>query len=259
MEGLFLKGFRRCIFWGALIILLLASPSFSQAPLEKNGPLLIQKIEVTETDKGSRVMIEGSRPFEYSAFTLENPLRVVVDLPQAELGKVGGPIEVQNGIINVIRSTQVEGAQKVGARVEIGLEKNLEYNLTSEGNLLYVDLARPVVPLPPKTEEEVAAAEQPAKEEVVAPEQPLKGAKVLKDLEISAKADWVKVGIKGDGLMPDYKSFQMAKPSRLVVDLPKMTSAYPKKTIDVGSQLLKKIRIGQHPNKLRLVFTFPGA
>ncbi|MGD0624329.1 MAG: type IV pilus secretin PilQ [Thermodesulfobacteriota bacterium] len=259
MEGLFLKGFRRHIFLGALFILLLASPSFSQAPLEKNGTLSIQKIEVTETDKGSRVIIEGSRAFEYSAFKLENPPRVVVDLPQAELGNLGGPIEVQNGIVNVIRSTQVEDPQKVGARVEIGLEQNLEYNLTSEGNLLYVDLARPVVPSTPKTEEKVAAAEQPEKEKVAPPPQPLKGAKLLKQLEISAKADWVRVGIKGDGLMPDYKSFQMAKPSRLVVDLPKMTNAYPKKTVDVGSQFLKNIRIGQHPNKLRLVFTFPGA
>jgi type IV pilus assembly protein PilQ len=258
MEGLILKGFYRRIFLGALLILLLFSPSFSQAQPEKNGAFSIQKIEVTETDKGPRVMIEGSRPFEYSAFKLENPLRLVVDLPQAQLGELVGPMEVKNGIINVIHKIQVEDLEKPGARVEIGLEQNLEYNLTSEGNLLYVDLTRPVVPSAPKTEEKVAATEQPAEEKVAPPTPPLKEAKQLKELEISAKPEWVKVAIRGDGLMPEGKSFQMTKPSRLVVDLPKMTNAYPKRAVDVGSQFLKNIRIGQHPNRLRLVFTFPG-
>jgi type IV pilus assembly protein PilQ len=262
MEGLILKGFCRRIFWGALITLLFFSPSFSQVPVEKNEALSIQKIEMTETDKGPRVIIEGSRPFEYSAFKLENPLRIVVDLPQAQLGDLAGPIEVKNGIVNVIRNTQVEDPQKLGVRVEIGLEQNVEYNLTSEGNLLYVDLARPVVVSTPKIEEKTAGAEQPAMEQVAkvaAPAPPLKEAKFLKEVEISAKAAWVRVGMKGDGLMPDYKSFQMAKPVRLVVDLPKMINANPKTTIHVGSEFLKNIRIGQHPNKLRLVFTFPGA
>ena len=258
MEGIVLNRFFHRILLGALIILLSASSSFSQAPTEKGQPLSIQKIEVTETDKGSRVMIEGSRPFEYSATKVENPLRVVVDLPDAQLGKLAGPIQVQNGIVNVIRNSQVEDPQKFGARVEIGLERNVEYNLVSEGNILYVEVARPAIVSTAKVEEKMTSTTPQAGEKVVPAEKPMKGAKFLKDLAISAKADWVKVELKTDGLIPEFKKLKLEKPSRLFVDLPGVTNAYPKKNIDVGSNILKDIRIGQHPNKLRVVFTFPG-
>ena len=258
MEGIVLKGFFRPILFGALIILVLVSPSFSQPPPEKGGPLSIQKIEVTETDKGSRVVIEGSRPFEYSATRLENPLRVVVDLPEAQLGKLAGPIQVEDGIVNVIRNSQIEEPNKIGARVEVGLEQNVEYNLLTEGNVLYLELARPRIVSAPKVQEKVASVKPQAGEKGAPAEKPMKRAKFLKDLEISAKADWVRVEIRADGLIPEYKRFQLGTPSRLVVDLPGLTNAYPKKNIDVGSKLLKDIRIGQHPNRLRVVFTFPG-
>ena len=87
----------------------------------------------------------------------------------------------------------------------------------------------------------------------------LRKAKFLKEVEISVEVDWVKVDINGDGLIPDYKSFQLSWPTRLVVDLPHLSNASGKKTINVGSRLLKEIRIGQHPDKVRLVFTVPEA
>jgi len=245
MEVLFKKSYMR-LFWGALIILLFAPPSFSQAPPEKATPFSILKIEMTETSRGSRVTIEGSRAFDYAAYKMANPLRVVVELPQADLGKLVGPIEVQNGIVNVIRNIQVEDPMKPGARVEIGVQQNVEYSLESEKNLVYVDLIRPSAAVGVKEEKKEAVAEKP-----------LKPAKVLKGLDILAKENWVKVDLRGDGTMPDHKSFQLTKPSRLVVDLPRLSNASSKRDIDVGSKLLKDIRIGQHPDKLRLVFTFP--
>ena len=258
MKGIGLKNIFCPILWGGLIILFLVSFSFSQPPPEKNGTLSIQKIEVTKTDKGSRVVIEGSRPFEYSATKLENPLRVVVDLPEAKLGKLAGPIEVQDGIVNVIRNSQIVGPDKIGARVEVGLEQNVDYNLLIEGNVLYLDLARPTLVSTPKVEEKAAAVTPKPQVKGAPAEKPTKRAKFLKDLEISAKTDWVRVEFRGDGVIPDYKSFQLGKPSRLVVDLRGLSNAYPKKSIDVGSKLLKDIRIGQHPDRLRVVFTFPG-
>jgi type IV pilus secretin PilQ/predicted competence protein len=90
------------------------------------------------------------------------------------------------------------------------------------------------------------------------PEEQLGKAKSIQEVAISANSAWVKVIIKGDGPMPEYKSFQLARPSRLVLDIPKIVNASQKKNIDVGNPLLKDIRIGQHPEKVRLVFTFPG-
>lgn len=253
MEGIFYRRFYRRFFGGALIILFLVSPSFSQGPAEKTETLSIKKIEVTESTEGSRVSIEGSKPFEYTVFKLVNPLRVVVDLPQAKLGKLVGPIKVQSGAVNVIQNKQIDDPKNPRARIEIGLDRLVEYNATFEGNYLYIDFGKPPVLLAKEIKKE-----QEIKKEEPQPEKPLPRGSSVTDVAISAKTDRVEVEIKGDGPMPDYRSFHLARPPRLVIDLPKMVNVSTKKNIDVGSQLLQNIRLGQTPEKLRMVLTFPG-
>ncbi|MDI6753600.1 MAG: type IV pilus secretin PilQ [Thermodesulfobacteriota bacterium] len=253
MEGNFYRRFCRRFFGGALITLFLVSPSFSQGPAEKTETLSIKKIEVTESTEGSRVSIEGSKPFEHTVFKLVNPLRVVVDLPQAKLGKLVGPIKVQSGAVNVIQNKQIEDPRNPRARIEIGLDRLVEYNATSEGNYLYIDFGKP----PALLAKEIKKEQEVKKEEPQA-EKPLSRGRSVTDVTISTKPNIVEVEIKGDGPMPDYRSYQLARPPRLVIDLPKMVNVSTKKNIDVGSQLLQNIRLGETPEKLRVVLTFPG-
>jgi len=252
MQGNLFKKFCHRIFWGALIVLFLVSPSFSQGQAENPAPLSIQKIEVTESSGGARVAIEGSKPFEYTVFKLANPLRIVVELPEAKLGKLAGPIKVQNGIVNVIQNKQIDDPKKSRARVEIGLDQPVDYDVDSEGNYLFIVLGRPLAASP------ITIKKQEVKKEEPPAEKPLLKAKAIMDVVIVEKTDWVEVEVKGDGPLPDYRSFQLSRPSRLVVDLPRITNAFSKKRIEVGSQLLKEIRMGQTPERLRIVFTFPG-
>jgi type IV pilus assembly protein PilQ len=243
---------------GAWIFLSIASPSFAQGPPGPSEGYAIQRIEVTRTETGPRVSIEGSKSFEYTVFRLANPLRVVIDLPQAQLGKLAGPMEVRDGTISVIQNRQVGDPQKRGARIEIGLEQLVEYDVNPEGKFLYLTFGRPAIPLP-KVAKEAAKKEEPVKETPPSPAKPLMKARSLRGVDISAKADWVEVDLRADGLIPDYKSFELARPARLAVDLPKMTNASGKGNINVGSRLLKEIRVGQHADKIRVVFNFPEA
>jgi type IV pilus assembly protein PilQ len=256
MEVYIWKGFHKRFFLGVLFILFLTSYSFS-APTETPETLTIQKVEVSQLAEGSRVTIEGSQPFEYTVFKLENPLRVVIEIPKMQLGKLAGSIEVKNGTVNTIRNRSIEDPQRPGSRFEVGLDKMVEYNVISEGNRLFIDLGKPSIALPSEVKTSEVKKEDVKKEEQ--PGKKLTKAKFLKDLVISAKADWVQVDLKGDGLMPDYKSFQLTKPTRLVVDLPKIRNASSKVNIDVGNKLLKEIRVGQHPDNARVVFVFPGS
>ncbi len=256
MQGKFFKKFCHRIFWGALIVLFLVSPSFSQGQSANPELLSIQKIEVTESTGGPRVAIEGSKPFEYTVFKLGNPLRIVVDLPEAKLGKLAGPLKVQNGIVNVIQNKQIDDPKKPRARVEIGLDQPVDYNVDSEGNCLFIVLSRPPAASPITIKQQEVKPE--VKKEEPQAEKPLLKAKAITDVAIADKTDWVEVEIKGDGPLPDYRSFQLSRPPRLVVDFPRITNAFSKKRIEVGSRLLKEIRMGQTPEKLRVVFTFPG-
>jgi type IV pilus assembly protein PilQ len=258
MEGNRWKIIFCLISLGAWFFLSLASPSFAQGPPGPAGGYTIQRIEVTKTESGPRVSIEGSKAFEYTVFRLANPLRVVVDLPQAQLGKLAGPMEVRDGTISVIQNRQVGDPQKRGARIEIGLEQLVEYDVFPEGNFLYLNFGRPAIPLP-QVAKEAAKKGEPMKETPPAPAKPLIKARSLRGVDISTKVEGVEVDLRGDGLLPDYNSFQLARPARLAVDLPKMTNASGKANINVGNRLLKEIRIGQHPDKIRVVFTFPDA
>jgi type IV pilus assembly protein PilQ len=256
MELNFLSNFCRRLFWGATIALFLVSPSFSQeSPASES--LAIKKIEVIESTDGPRVSIEGSKPFEYTVFKLANPLRIVVDLPGASLGKLAGPIKVQNGIVNAIQNKQMGEAARRKARVEIGLDRSVDYDVISEGNFLFIALggkptaASSASPKPKEVQREV-------KKESPQPEAPLQGAKAVVDVAVTDRKDWLEVEIKGDGALPNYRSFKLSRPSRLVVDLPRISNAFSKKQINVGSPFLKDIRIGQTPERLRFVLNSPG-
>ena len=257
MEGYRWKNLFYGIFLGAWVILFLPLSSFSQGPGGAAADFAVQKIEVTKTESGPRVAIEGSKSFEYTVFRLSDPLRVVIDLPRAQLGRLAGPMEVRDGTISVIQNRQIDDPQKRGARIEIGLDQLVEYDVVSEGNALYINFGKPAIPLPQAAK--AADQKEPEKKEAAPPAVPLKKARSLRGVDISAKPDWVKVDLRGDGAIPDYKSFELSRPTRLVVDLPRMTNASGKKNIDVGSPLLKDIRIGQHADKTRVVFTFPEA
>jgi hypothetical protein len=80
----------------------------------------------------------------------------------------------------------------------------------------------------------------------------------LRDVLVLSMAQGAKVELTGEGLTSAYQTIKLSKPPRLVVDFPGVVSSYPKKFLALKYPMLTDIRFGQHPDKLRLVFTFPG-
>ncbi len=80
----------------------------------------------------------------------------------------------------------------------------------------------------------------------------------LRDLILYSQIQGVRVELRGDGLAAGFRSFSLADPQRLVFDFPGVLSSFPKNFIEVGHPLLKDIRFGRHPDRLRMVLTFPS-
>jgi type IV pilus assembly protein PilQ len=81
----------------------------------------------------------------------------------------------------------------------------------------------------------------------------------LLDLLISQQADGTQAILIGSGDIFDYKAFALPNPPRIVVDLSNVQQQLETLRIPVRSQELEKVRIWQHPNKVRLVFDLnPG-
>ncbi len=77
-------------------------------------------------------------------------------------------------------------------------------------------------------------------------------AQSVTNIEVHPEGDRVTVAIVGDGtFFPDAK---LLDESRLVIDMPAVSSAFRQSSVQGQHQLLKAIRIGHHANKVRFVF-----
>jgi type IV pilus assembly protein PilQ len=98
----------------------------------------------------------------------------------------------------------------------------------------------------PNADAAITAGLDQAFPEVPAPAPTVTGIDVRKD------ADRLSVTITGDGTLSHEA--QKIGEHRLVVDIPRASSALRRPTMNVGHRLLKQIRIGDHADKLRIVF-----
>lgn len=82
---------------------------------------------------------------------------------------------------------------------------------------------------------------------------PMPPAKHLLAVSTTAAAKGLRVELKADGPIGQEKHFVLEHPLRLVVDLPGLKSEMKSPHMAVKSSLVKSIRVGQHPDKVRIV------
>lgn len=110
--------------------------------IEAGDVTLIQRIEVSEDQERSRITIQGTSPLTYTVFKGTDVPWIVVDIHNADLGELTRIIEVDNGTVKKIKSTQFDnGAGKV-SRIEIGLEKIVDYQVVKDGDRLIIYVNR---------------------------------------------------------------------------------------------------------------------
>lgn len=254
------------MYWGFVLIPLILI-TVSCAPRKKVEPLpeaipqnFVKDIGVVERAEGKRVTIEGESPLVYTFFKLvPDPLKLVVDIPQTDLAKeVSTPIPVGDDVIKEIVATQKDG----NLEISINLNKLVRYQVQKEGNFLYIDIGERITTIAKEEEEkkEIEIVEEvppPVKEEVITKE--LAPAQSLVDVFADkSQIDKVTLQLKTDGKLGDYNTFALKKPTRLVIDLWKITRKFPQKVVTVDSPYLEKVRLGDHPDKLRVVLDIPA-
>ena len=80
-------------------------------------------------------------------------------------------------------------------------------------------------------------------------------AQAVTAIEVRPEADLVTVVITGDGQL--FPEANFLDESRLVIDIPAVSSSLRRSVIRADHYLLKKIRVGHHADKIRLVFDVP--
>ncbi|MFO0699389.1 MAG: type IV pilus secretin PilQ [Nitrospira sp.] len=80
-------------------------------------------------------------------------------------------------------------------------------------------------------------------------------AQTLTSIEVHPGADRITVVIAGDGQL--FPETNFLDESRLIIDIPAVSSTLRRSVVEANHPLLKKIRVGHHADKVRLVFDVP--
>lgn len=268
-------------FFIALIILFSGCATAGQARKDVTEPELTIIKDVNITD--NRIEIRGDRPFVYTAYKPADPFRVVVEIPEADVGKLKDPIKsTSKGVTEVIPS-QIESPKPI-ARFEILLDAPVSFEQSYHNNVLTLNLREEPVAFPaPEAKAAVyhAPAQDKAKEDIitvpsgkevviaqntkedeppstkemtagvlptVSDVKPLPKATEIKDIRIEKVNGTLKLIITGNGSMsPSIFTLK----NRIVIDIPDvlLKATLPSDLISP----IKNIRAGKHKDKTRIV------
>ncbi len=247
---------------------------------DKSETTLIQKLIFTEEEKFTRIHIEGTTSLPPPLYKLvQEPLRIVVDLPLVDLHQVKHSLKVDNGTISEIYPTQYDDK----GRIEIGLLQMTHYNIFREDKSIFIDIEKvkkseqahlPIQEEKVEKEEKVAQMENTSPEsnqeepsslsspsngssplvEGPSPLRKVQKAKEILDVSLEEKQDYIAFNIIADGTVENYNLFKLDAPPRLVLDIWEVGTQYPKKSVRLPNPFVKEVRIGHHQGRLRLVF-----
>ncbi len=149
-------------YW--LIILILFVTAFhgcaAQGPStasQQGAQVVLTKIEPRETDGKTEITIEATEPIQqYTSFQLTDPLRLVVDIADANIGKLPDRIAVNSGGVTDITPAQKDNI----SRLEFGLSRAVETKVYQSEGKLVIELSKPAE-VAQTTTETVAPAPTP--------------------------------------------------------------------------------------------------
>jgi len=224
----------------------------------------LRDVQVVDQDTSLDVLLVGSDAMTYTAFKAIDPLRLVLDLPNTESEVVSSPFAVENETIGKIETMTLTQEPQPLTRVEIALNQETPYEIFQEENHIRVQFEKPTAfgeaRSEPAAETEVAnsktegestvvvAATQPSAKVASAP------AKKITAIQPIRSDEEVKVYIIGDGSISNYNVFTLTDPARVVLDLMGVKLAATKGGVPPSDKMLKNIRVGEHPDKVRVVF-----
>lgn len=109
----------------AVPLMILAQNQSGGSSNESLGEIVF--LNTKEDGHNSIVSIESTRPVQYTAFKLLNPLRLVLDFPKMDQGNLTSRIQVDKGIVNSIRPIHFKEAGVL--RLEIVLNQSADYEI----------------------------------------------------------------------------------------------------------------------------------
>lgn len=240
------------------------------------APAAISNIRQENGAHTTRLVIEANAPLAYTYYS-PDPLTLVVDIPEVDASKLPARINVGTPEVEALQVTTLARADgRHLSRLEIKLANVVPYQIYSKDQALNLVFERPAAaaaPAPQPAEPapaEARVAEAPAPAPAAPAEAPAESAPepaahgpATRVLSVSASgaAGRPEVVVRADGRLR-YQDFFLGNPDRLVIDLKDVVSPAPAKSVEVNSQPVRRVRLGQFsvsaPRVARLVVDLDG-
>ncbi len=229
---------------------------------------VIRDIRVAGEGDNAQVVISADHPLAYTYYRSVNPLKGVIDLAQVEPGSFVSPMEINSGNIKRITATRVGEGEGAMTRVEVYLTRDVEMTVatdTTDKGTMRLSFVPPPAPVavPAAVVAETVAPQpvQPVQE--ASPPKPAEAAPAPAEQKspsaitaITPRKDSLEIQTTGD--VADFKTFRLAKPDRLVLDVFGVKAAMAEKVVPVNSMGIGTVRVGAYPDKVRLVLDAAG-
>ncbi len=264
-----------CLFAVALV-------PVAWVPADDEVPTAITDIRQESGERATRLILETTGPIAYSTYS-PDPLTLVVDILGVDASKVPARINVGTREVESIRVSNLARADGRNlARIEVRLASLVPYRPISrdDGKGLALVFERPATTArndaPQETVAEVETA--PAAAPVEVPDEPTPaevlpnpaqqepepaveaapGPKATRIVSVSRDEveSLLAFTVKADGRL-EYRDFLLPAPERLVVDFKGVSARATVRTLQVGEDPVRRVRLGQfsaaNPKIARLV------
>lgn len=222
----------------------------------------LNHIDLIDLGNRLRIEVDGGRPIVYSVFTNEIPANVTIDLPGFSKGSNLRPLEINHPPLLRMLPNEVL-KPRAGIQLVFQLSHPVEPEVRAEGARLLIDFPKERKPSNVEADAEKPDNTEPSPVALEAHSHPLPEsradtsdrAKTISKVEVQRSEKEATVILSGDGEFA-YEARQLSE-DRLVVDLADVVSSLRFRTLPVDHPLLKRIRIGHHAKKVRVVFDLP--
>jgi type IV pilus assembly protein PilQ len=169
---------------------------------------------------------------------------------------------VENEIIGKIETMMLAQEPQPMTRVEIGLNQETPYEIVQEKNQIVVQFQQTAAVVETEPTPEAAGVffqtettpEMGAAATAAASGEKSRPAGKITAIQPITYGEELKVYIIGDGSITKYNVFTLTDPARVVLDLMGVELAADRATVPPSDPLVKGIRMGTHPDKVRIVF-----
>ncbi|MCP4662592.1 MAG: type IV pilus secretin PilQ [bacterium] len=235
-------------------------------------PAQIRSLELKEEGRAAFLELVADRALVWTNYR-DSTGNLVIELPNSVPGETIEPRYLGSGesLVSSVEITRLDDAERPLTRLLVRTREDSEHSLTTEGEtlrlqLLPVGFEEPVAlayePVPAEEPEELPAVRQPpghgtAEAPRTGPPPSGVAASRLAVVTVLSAGDPTVIRIDGDGEFA-YSTFRLENPERFVIDLDGVVNTSSRNAVQVGSEHVDQIRIGQfkpHPDPVsRVVF-----